>query len=146
MDVDADELIKQGTRCSGVIDFFECESDNLLTICQQTAWYEQEGFRLSIEKRFPSIKVYFMEELGCQVYYTNDPAGEFFPERFVLDDSSRGTVYFETIGEAIDHIGKEYGIEIREHSFKAVESAITEYSESHENEFIYFNEFNYCDC
>ena len=55
---------------------------NVLTINQETAWCEQEGVRRIIEEKFPSIKVYFMEEeSGCGVFYTNDSSGDYFPER-----------------------------------------------------------------
>ena len=69
-------------RCRGEItDYFL--DGNVLTINQETAWCEQEGLRQIIEEKFPSIKVYFMEEEpGCGVFYTNDSSGEYFPERY----------------------------------------------------------------
>ena len=60
------------SRCRGEITDFSLDG-NVLTINQETAWCEQEGVRQIIEKTYPSIKVYFMEqEPGCGVFYTND--------------------------------------------------------------------------
>ena len=38
---------------------------------------------------------YMEEEPGCDVYYTNDQSGEWFPERFLLDGEEVHE-YFET--------------------------------------------------
>ena len=51
-------------RCRGEITYYEL-NNNILTICQSTAWYEQEGVRNIIEEKFPSIeelKAYFDKE------------------------------------------------------------------------------------
>lgn len=47
-------------RCRGEITYYEL-NNNILTICQSTAWCEQEGVRNIIEEKFPSIKVYFQD-------------------------------------------------------------------------------------
>lgn len=58
-------------RCRGEITYYEL-NNNIFTICQSTAWCEQEGVRNIIEEKFPSIKVYFQEEeSGCCVYSLN---------------------------------------------------------------------------
>ena len=68
-------------RCRGKILDYQLE-DNVLTISQETAWCEQEGFRECIEKKYLSIKVYYQEqEPGCDVFYTNDNSGIYFPDR-----------------------------------------------------------------
>ena len=54
-------------RCRGEITYYELNG-NILTICQNTAWCEQEGVRKIIEEKFPSIKVYYREEEpGCGI-------------------------------------------------------------------------------
>lgn len=62
-------------RCRGEITDYAIEG-NVVTIYQSTAWCEQEGVRECIEKKFPSIKVYYREEEPeCEVYNTNDDTG-----------------------------------------------------------------------
>ena len=130
-------------RCRGEITDFSLDS-NVLTINQQTAWCEQEGVREIIEKSFPSIKVYYMEqESGCEVFCTNDASGEYFPERYFLD-SFEDWEYFETLDEAAKFVSKIIGHEV-EPSADAIDKALDNYVEEHEEEnediFYSFHEF-----
>ena len=117
---------------------------NVLTINQETAWCEQEGVRRIIEEKFPSIKVYFMEEeSGCGVFYTNDSSGDYFPERYFLD-SYEDCEYFETIEEAAKYVS-----EIVDQSVNAVSQALDDYIEEYEEDnsdlFYSFHEFTVLD-
>lgn len=95
-------------RCRGEITGYELDG-NTLTVCQSTAWCEQEGVREIIEERYPSIKVYYREEEpGCGVYYTNDSSGGYFPERYCLD-SYGDCEYFRTIEEAAGFVSRIVG-------------------------------------
>lgn len=68
--------------CRGEITGYSFDGD-VLEITQYTAWCEQEGVRRIIQEKFPSIKVYYREEEpGCEVYYTNDTTGSYFPETY----------------------------------------------------------------
>lgn len=130
-------------RCRGEITDFSLDG-NVLTINQQTAWCEQEGVREIIEKSFPSIKVYYMEqESGCEVFCTNDASGEYFPERYFLD-SFEDWEYFETIDEAAKFVSNIIGHEV-EPSADAIDKALDNYVEEHEEEnediFYSFHEF-----
>lgn len=133
-------------RCRGEItDYFLDE--NVLTINQETAWCEQEGVRRIIEEKFPSIKVYFMEEEpGCGVFDTNDASGSYFPERFFLD-SYEDCEYFETIEGAAKYVSEIVGHEV-EASVNAVSQALDDYIEEHEEDnpdlFYSFHEFDVC--
>ena len=134
-------------RCRGEItDYFLDE--NVLTINQETAWCEQEGVRRIIEEKFPSIKVYFMEEEpGCGVFDTNDASGSYFPERFFLD-SYEDCEYFETIEGAAKYVSEIVGHEV-EASVNAVSQALDDYIEEHEEDnpdlFYSFHEFTVID-
>lgn len=130
-------------RCRGEITDFSLDS-NVLTINQQTAWCEQEGVREIIEKSFPSIKVYYMEqESGCEVFCTNDASGEYFPERYFLD-SFEDWEYFETIDDAAKFVSRIVGFEV-EPSVDEIDKALDKYVEEHEEEnediFYSFHEF-----
>ena len=134
------------SRCRGEITDFSLNG-NVLTINQQTAWCEQEGVRHVIEKTYPSIQVYFMEqEPGCGVFYTNDASGDYFPERYFLD-SNEGWEYFKTLDEVADFVSKIVGYDV-EPSVNVIQNALDAYVEEHEEEnenlFYSFHEFNVC--
>lgn len=115
-------------RCRGEITEFSLDG-NVLTINQETAWCEQEGVRQIIEKTYPSIQVYFMEqEPGCGVFYTNDASGDYFPERYFLD-SYEDWEYFETLDEAADFVSKIVGSDV-EPSVNAIQNALDAYVEN----------------
>ena len=124
-------------RCRGEIIDYQLD-DNVLTICQNTAWCEQEGFGECIEKKFLSIKVYYREEEpGCEVFYTNDKKGDYFPERYFLDNYDE-PLYFETIEEAAKSVSGivEHTVEA---TVEAIEEALNDYEEEHEDEDVFYS-------
>lgn len=133
-------------RCRGEITYYELDG-NILTICQNTAWCEQEGVREIIEERFPSVKVYYREEEpGCGVFYTNDASGEYFPERYYLDSYDDDSEYFTTIEEAADYVSEIIGKKVRPDK-NAIEEALDEYMEEQDDEDVWysFHEFEVVD-
>ena len=124
-------------RCRGEIIDYQLDG-NVLIIYQNTAWSEQEGFRECIEKKYPSIKVYYREEEpGCEVFYTNDANGEYFPERYFLDNYEE-PLYYETIEEAADSVSGIVGYKV-EATVKAIEEALNDYEETHEDEDVFYS-------
>ncbi len=119
----------QNHRCRGEIIDFQEEDKNILMIAMSTAWCEQEGVRECIEKKYPSIKVYFRdEEPGCDVFCTN--SFEHFPDRYFLD-SYEDPMYFETIEEAHGYIESLVGLHV-DKTFDALDSAVNLYQEEQE--------------
>jgi hypothetical protein len=124
-------------RCRGEIIGYHIEN-NLLTIYQSTAWCEQEGFRECIEKKFPSIQVYYREEEpGCDVYYTNDADRNYFPERYLLNNNDE-LLYFNTIEEAAEYVSGIVNQKV-EANMEAIEKALDNYEEEHEDDDVYFS-------
>ena len=126
-------------KCRGEITGFQMEKgDKKLTIYQSTAWCEQEGFRKFIEKKFPSIKVYYLDiEPGCGWYGTNDNTGEYFPERYYLE-SYEDTEMFNTIEEAAEFVSGIVNKKV-EAKMPAIEKALDEYEDVSENDDVYFS-------
>ena len=132
-------------RCRGEIIGYHIEN-NLLTIYQSTAWCEQEGFRECIEKKFPSIKVYYREEEpGCDVYYTNDADRNYFPERYLLNNNDE-PLYFNTIEEAAEYVSGIVNQKV-EANMKAIEKALDNFEEENEDDDVFysFHEFQVVD-
>ncbi len=129
-------------QCRGEILDYDL-SENLLTIYQNTAWCEQEGFRECIEKKFPSIKVYYREEEpGGDVFYTNDTIGDYFPERYFLDSYDE-PLYFYTIEEAALCVSRIVDHHV-DPNVDAITEALDQYQEEHEDEDVFysFHEFS----
>ncbi|MDR3821180.1 MAG: hypothetical protein Q3Y16_07885 [Bacteroides sp.] len=125
-------------RCRGEITGYEL-NDNVLTIHQSTAWCEQEGVREIIEEKFPFIKVYYREEeSGCGVFYTNDVAGEYFPERYYLDSCGDDSEYFRTIEAATEYISGIVGKKV-EPEKNAIEEALNEYMEEKGDDDVWYS-------
>ena len=95
-------------RCRGIIMDYGLK-DGILFMDQETAWCEQEGVRESIEERFPSLTVYFLEEeLGCGIFRTNDAAGDIFADRYLLV-SETDWEYFNSKESMDEYLSKNYG-------------------------------------
>lgn len=134
MGFDLKELDEKGLRCRGDIIYFDYD-DGILTIDQDTAWCEQEGFRICIEEKYPNVKVFYCEEEpGCEVYYTNDVMREYFPERYVIDGSDIRE-YFSNIDEVIEYLSKHYGITLTGETEEDIQAAIDEYAEEQDDDF-----------
>lgn len=87
-------------NCRGEITGYGLDG-NVLTINHYTAWCEQSGLRETIERAFPSVKVYFREcEPANNVCSTNDTTGIYFPEPYCLYSFDGNPEFFMTIGEA----------------------------------------------
>ena len=131
-------------RCRGeIIDYYL--DGNVLTINQNTAWCEQEGVREIIQKAYPSIKVYYMEqESGCGVFTTNDTSGASFPERYFLETNADWE-YFESIEQVAEYVSTKILNRKVEADVNAICQALDDYVEEHENEnpdiFYSFHEF-----
>ena len=118
--------------CRGEITGYSFDGD-VLEITQYTAWCEQEGVRRIIQEKFPSIKVYYREEEpGCEVYYTNDTTGSYFPEAYFLDSYDEQQ-YFETIEEAAERVTEIVGCAV-EATVNAIQEALEKYVEQKESE------------
>lgn len=129
--------------CRGTITFYELE-DDVLTLNTETAWAEMAETRHFIESCFPGMKIYYIEEeSGCEIFNTNDLEGLFFKDRYYLDgfDDSE---YFETLEEAAKYVKEIVGHDV-EATFKAIEDALNDYMEAHEDDddcYYYFHEFS----
>lgn len=132
----------QKHSCRGEITYFELVGKEELLIAQNTAWCEQRGVRECIERRYPSVKVYYQdEEPGCENFTTNDDAGVWFPERFYFDDERGGVRHFEDVYEACQYISPLVGKELQ--TQEDIEGAVKQWQEEHDDSYMYFYEFQY---
>lgn len=120
------------------------ENTGALRFWSEERWGLQDFAEL-LEKRFPDIKVFWIEEEpGMEIYCTNDSAGKYFPERYWVDtciDGIYNSKYFKTEEEGYKWLEKlTYG---RVKSEDDVDKFNSDYEDSgtdNEN-FIYIHEF-----
>lgn len=68
----------------------------------RTAWSRCEDVEDVIKDKYPDLSVWFLsEELGCDIFETNDATGEIFPERVIIDTEGEGMEYY-TAEEALN--------------------------------------------
>ena len=135
----------ENVYCRGEItDYYIEETDSrVLCINQETAWREQNGFRHAIERKFPSIKVYFIDdEPGCDWFVTNDRERKFFSFPVTVEFCTEDDSYWEDFRsekDALDYIRKEYGLDGKD--------AICAFNEENEGKdsYIYLHEYEFID-
>jgi hypothetical protein len=98
----------QQVKCRGEWNSLTRHKDTI-TFCAECAWVPcTEVFEL-IERKFPTLKVYYIaEEDGCLLYETNDAEGLYYPERYYVNlcaeqDEYRNE-YFVTLEDALSWI------------------------------------------
>ena len=124
-------------RCRGEITDYYL-NDNTLTINQTTAWCEQEGVRRIIEEKYPSIKVYYLEEeIGCGVYHTNDINSVFFDENFLVDGYDTWE-YFHNIEQLAAFVESVTKVPVKR-DFNACKHALDAYVAASDNDDIYYD-------
>lgn len=84
-------------RCRGKIMSYNLDPKTRdLIIYQETAWCEQSEFRYFLESKLQGLKIYYLEEeSGCEIYYTNDATGLYFPDRYILECEGIDDGYYE---------------------------------------------------
>lgn len=132
--------------CRGEIIYYD-RDDTFVKIEQETAWCEQEGVRHAIEKRFPSLKVYYQEEEpGCGIYYTNSK--EVFPQEYQVEIEIKvdeenciyDSEYFDSDKELAEYLSSKLKIEM-EPNIKNIEEAVDKYLEEHKDDYISIKQF-----
>lgn len=118
----------QDYSCRGEILDYHMRK-GVLTIYQQTAWYEQEGVREVIEKTYPHIKVYFLNmEPGMVIYDTNDYDHDYFTERYFIDNIDGGES-FNTLDEAAKYVSGKIGRKVE--TVDEIQQGISQYLKEH---------------
>jgi len=107
----------EGKRLGGDIDDEPTLWNGVLRFYAEEEWGLQDFEELLMHK-FPDIKVYWVvEELGCNVYCTNDKEGKYFPERYWVDtaqDDVYDSEYFSTEEAMYKWLNEKYGVKSEE--------------------------------
>lgn len=120
----------------GVLKFFESSAWNRGCAIVQL----QEHFE-NLDDEETWISVYFVsEELGQEIYETNDESGEFYPERYCWygDD---GDEYFNTFEELKEHVQGFLEVDTDFKDVDEINEALEQAEEEHGYQHVYEIEF-----
>lgn len=78
--------------------------EGVLFFDTEHAWSRPAEVEMLLEIAYPSLQIYFLEEeLGMDIFQTNDAAGEYFKEQVIIDEESEGMEYY-TEEAALEHL------------------------------------------
>ena len=85
----------QSVYCRGDWKDLEIGKDGVLRFNTEHAWSRPSEVEDLIQEKYPDLSIFFLEEeLGMDIFQTNDMYGEFFKEKIILDDETDGMEYF----------------------------------------------------
>lgn len=92
-------------RCRGY--YYNLELENgILRFDTETAWWEADDTRHSIEEKYPGVKLYYCaEEFGCCGWGSNDINHVYFGEEYYFSaDGYDGENYMESLEDLISAV------------------------------------------
>ena len=100
--------------CRGQIIDFSLD-DGVLSVTTETAWSQMTEVRDYIQKKYPSLEIfYYEEESGWGIYQTNDREKRFFPQRYILDDfEGDGPKYYNDTDSLLKAASEIFGKELK---------------------------------
>ena len=104
----------ENVYCRGQWSNLQLSEEGVLTFDTEHAWSRPSEVEELIRSRYPSLSIYFLEEeLGMEIFQTNDEDGKFFQETVILDDESDGMEYF-TLVDALKRISELKGTPVND--------------------------------
>lgn len=83
--------------------------DTVIFFDTEHAWSRPEEVEELIMKVYPALETFYLEEeLGMDIFQTNDLYQEFFPETIIIDEESEGTEYY-TMEDALKRLSELKG-------------------------------------
>ena len=84
----------EAVYCRGHWFNLSLDEDGTLRFDTEHAWSRPSEVEDLIFEVFPSVSIYYIEEeLGMDIFQTNDASGQYFPETVILDDEQDGMEY-----------------------------------------------------
>ena len=81
--------------CRGQWSGLRLTPEGVLFFDTEHAWSRPAEVEMLLEKAYPSLRIYFLEEeLGMDIFQTNDATGEYFKEQVIIDEESDGMEYY----------------------------------------------------
>lgn len=127
--------------CRGEIDYMELCGEEMLQLSTMTAWGDMPEVWDFVCEKYPSITYYFLAEEPGMCYYVNsDDTGEYFPEKYLIDDCANGQEYANDDEELFEEMAKRLEVECIK-DFTQLSELLEKYNEKNPDEEIYYYEF-----
>ena len=118
----------QKVYCRGQWSSLKISDDGTLTFDTEHAWSRPSEVEDLIKSVYPSVSIWFLEEeLGMDIFQTNDVSGQFFPEQIIIDEESDGMEYY-TEEEALRRVSELVGETV--HDWETAEKMIAAINEA----------------
>ena len=118
----------QSVYCRGSWSNLTLSEEGVLRFDTEHAWSRPDEVEELIREVYPSISIYFLEEeLGMDIFQTNDISGEFFKQTIIIDEESEGMEYYDEEG-ALKHLSELMGRSVT--SWDEATEAVTEINDA----------------
>ena len=108
-------LDSEKISCRGEFNLGEIDNcpydDNLLTlgVSAYTAWSPCNELFEKLAEKYDCNLYWMAEELGCELFQSNDSAGKYFHDTIIIDIPDEGCEYFQTEEDAVKSIVEKTG-------------------------------------
>lgn len=127
--------------CRGEIDYMELCGENMLQLSTTTAWGDMPKVWDFVCQKYSSITYYYLAEEGGMCYYKNsDLTGEYFPEKYLIDDCVNGQEYANDDEGLFEEMAKRLDVESIK-DFAQLSELLNKYNEENPDDGIYYYEF-----
>lgn len=85
------------------------EEEQILKVTAYTAWSPCNSVFEKLAEKY-DLKLYWIaEELGCELFQSNDSLGRYFHDTYIVDIDDYGTEYFESEKDAVKYVVDKTG-------------------------------------
>lgn len=126
----------------------DAEIENgILKLDTESAWRFQSSGWEAVRKKFPAVSIYYLaEELGNDIFETNDTARRHFPYKYCLDwwDEQEGngeTEYFADDCSLIEYVHDNFDSAVG--TFEQAQKALQSYNKSPYDSYANLTEIHY---
>lgn len=127
--------------CRGEIEYMELCGENMLQLTTSTAWGDMPEVWDCVCENYTSIQYYYLaEEPGCMYYVNSDESGEYFPEKYLIDDCANGTEYAENDDDLFVIMAERMEVDSIK-NFEELNIYLELFNEDNPDDGIYYHQF-----
>ena len=128
--------------CRGEVSHLQESDGDYIYLSTETAWGDMPQVWDFVMSKYKTLKYYFLaEEPGCEYYVNSDTTGEYFPEKYYIDNMYGCDIDYADSDESLLSSMAEI-LEIESiASFEELNKLLDEHNQKNEDEPIYYHKF-----
>lgn len=121
--------------CRGSWSDLDMVAEDTIRFNTEHAWSRPDEVEDLLCEKFPGLQIFFLEEeLGMDIFQTNDIYGEFFTENIIIDEEENGMEYY-TMEDALERLSELKGEPVTDwEAAEAFASAINDAQDENDGE------------